>query len=178
MEIHEADLAPGGADEAEILAGLADDIWTEYYTPLIGAEQVAYMLVTIQSAEWIAQDIGQRGYRYWLAEDQGKPVAYCGAVVQMDRLFLSKLYVTHDYRGQGIGKQFVGIVEQWCREVGLPRIQLTVNKGNTDSIKAYEHLGFTIVDAIVTDIGGGFVMDDYVMDKPIGVSRPGDEVPA
>ena len=38
------------------------------------------------------------------------------------------------------------------------------NKGNP-SVRAYERLGFKIVDAMVMDIGGGYVMDDYKMEK-------------
>jgi len=48
--------------------------------------------------------------------------------------------------------------------MGLSRIQLTVNKGNSGSISVYEHWGFVTVDSVVTDIGCGFVMDDYVME--------------
>ena len=42
---------------------------------------------------------------------------------------------------------------------------LTVNKGNDLGIRAYKGTGFQIVEAVVTDIGEGFVMDDYVMEK-------------
>ena len=43
-------------------------------------------------------------------------------------------------------------------------IQLTVNKNNTNTIKAYEKWGFKTIDSAVTDIGSGFVMDDYIME--------------
>ena len=46
-------------------------------------------------------------------------------------------------------------------------IRLTVNKYNINTIKAYEKWGFKTVDAVVTDIGSGFVMDDFIMEmKP------------
>jgi len=171
MDIHEAELTSERADCAQILAGLDDEIWE---SPLIWPDQVIYMLTHLQSAERIGQNIEQ-GYRYWLAEDNGQPVGYCGAVAERNRLFLPKLFVVPDYRVQGIGKQFINIVERWCRELGLPRVQSTVHKGNNDSIRAYEHLGFSIVDAIETDIGEGFVMDDYVMDKPIETGSQSEE---
>jgi hypothetical protein len=44
---------------------------------------------------------------------------------------------------------------------------LTVNKYNTSSIKAYLALGFSVTDAVVTDIGEGYSMDDYVMEKTV-----------
>ena len=44
-------------------------------------------------------------------------------------------------------------------------IYLTVNKQNLISISVYEKLGFLRARDLVTDIGSGFVMDDYVMEK-------------
>jgi RimJ/RimL family protein N-acetyltransferase len=59
------------------------------------------------------------------------------------------------------------VVDQWARAAGRDRLQLTVNKDNYDSIAAYEHLGFSNAGPIWTDIGGGFAMADFVMDKPV-----------
>ena len=48
-------------------------------------------------------------------------------------------------------------------------IWLTVNKRNDDSIAIYKKFGMEIIRSEVTDIGSGYVMDDYVfgyhMDK-------------
>lgn len=44
------------------------------------------------------------------------------------------------------------------------KIQLTVNKHNINSINAYKKWGFKTIDSVVTDIGSGFVMDDYIME--------------
>ena len=46
---------------------------------------------------------------------------------------------------------------------GYDYIWLTVNKNNSGSIEAYKRMGFNIIDKIITDIGAGFVMDDYKM---------------
>ncbi len=43
-------------------------------------------------------------------------------------------------------------------------VYLTVNKNNS-SYNIYRHLGFEVIDSVVTDIGEGFVMDDYVMER-------------
>jgi hypothetical protein len=42
-----------------------------------------------------------------------------------------------------------------------------VNKYNSQPIAVYEKLGFRVVAAVVQDIGGGFVMDDYRMEKTL-----------
>ncbi len=43
---------------------------------------------------------------------------------------------------------------------------LQVNKRNTDAIGFYRSAGFEVIREAVMDIGGGFVMDDYLMAKP------------
>ena len=82
------------------------------------------------------------------------------------QLFISKLYLLSDRRGAGTGRAIMTFIEEWARERELDRLWLTVNKGNP-AVGAYERLGFRIAEAIVMDIGGGFVMDDFRMEKAL-----------
>ena len=50
---------------------------------------------------------------------------------------------------------------------GFTRLELRVNRANTGAIRAYERFGFRIRGPLVTDIGGGFVMDDHVMERSL-----------
>ena len=47
----------------------------------------------------------------------------------------------------------------------LKSIYLTVNKENKSSIGVYNHFGFKIISKQKADIGNGFFMDDYIMEK-------------
>ena len=51
--------------------------------------------------------------------------------------------------------------------MGISTMKLHVNKYNTNSILAYEKMGYVNTESMVTDIGKGFVMDDYLMVKMI-----------
>ena len=44
---------------------------------------------------------------------------------------------------------------------------MTVNRNNTGSVAAYEKMGFQKVREQVAEIGGGYVMDDYIMELPV-----------
>ena len=44
----------------------------------------------------------------------------------------------------------------------MPKITLTVNKYNFVAVCAYEKLGFTRIGEAETDIGDGYIMDDYL----------------
>jgi GNAT superfamily N-acetyltransferase len=58
----------------------------------------------------------------------------------------------------------MAFIEDLAKKWGLARLWLTVNKGNP-AVAAYERLGFRIAEAIVMDIGSGYVMDDFRMEK-------------
>ena len=151
----------------EQIANLGTIIWTEHYTPIIGSEQVTYMLDKFQSESAVKKQI-QEGTEYYIIKHQNTTVGYLSFYKKEDSLFLSKLYVLGNERGKGIGKAAMSFLEKKRVEIACKSISLTVNKYNTNSIKADEKMGFEKTDSVVMDIGNGYVMDDYVMKKEIG----------
>ncbi len=160
--------------DAETLSILAQEIWEEHYTPIIGAAQVAYMLQNFQSRDKIYEDMTQNHYHYYIAWDGEIPVGYLGIQPQDGELYFSKLYVKKDHRGQGLSRRFLKIAVGFAQSQRLPSIYLTVNKHNEDSIAVYRRLGFATEQAVVSDIGAGYVMDDYIMRMavPLGSMSP------
>jgi hypothetical protein len=53
-------------EQTRQVAELARDIWTEHYVPIIGRDQVDYMLDRFQSSDAIARQI-ESGCKYYLA---------------------------------------------------------------------------------------------------------------
>ncbi|WP_372936725.1 GNAT family N-acetyltransferase [Seonamhaeicola sp.] len=148
------------------IATLADIIWREHYIPIIGLPQVNYMLNKFQSAEAIKEQV-EVGFEYYLLSFDKTPVGYISIKKETDTLFLSKLYVVNLHRGKNIGKTALNFVTDKAKEYQLNRIRLTVNINNINAIKAYEKMGFKKEKPIVTDIGDGFIMDDFEMVKEV-----------
>jgi ribosomal protein S18 acetylase RimI-like enzyme len=88
---------------------------------------------------------------------------------------ISKLYVRKSERGHGLGKKTLRFVENLGLQRGITRIWLTVNKNNAHSIAWYSRMGFRNAGSIIQDIGGGFVMDDFRLEKTIGRQSPGGD---
>ncbi len=143
---------------------LADIIWREHYIPIVGKPQIDYMLKKFQSARAIKEQI-EVGFEYYLIYFDGKSVGYISIKPEMYALFLSKIYVLSSHRGKKIGKLAMQFIEEKAKAYQFKKIRLTVNVNNTNSIKAYEKLGFKNMGPLVADIGNGFVMDDYEMVK-------------
>ncbi|MCL2047177.1 MAG: GNAT family N-acetyltransferase [Defluviitaleaceae bacterium] len=182
------------AAAAEISA-LAGEIWREHYPPIIGMAQVEYMLEKYQTPEQILADIKNDTTYFTAKcgthddthdnthggtndNTHHETIAYAACQPKHDHLLISKLYVRKDHRGKGLGRAFVNEALALCREYNskilatphatqsaLNKIQLIVDKNNHTAIKAYAKMGFANVGCVKIDIGGGFFIEDYVMEK-------------
>ena len=141
-------------------------IWEEHYTPIIGVEQVEYMLNKFQSVSAIESQVVE-GFEYYNIYIKEQAVGYLSFVKKEESLFLSEFYISKRERGRGLGKFALDFVIDKAKTLEIKEISLTVNKYNVNAIKAYDKMGFVTVDSIISDIGSGYVMDDFVMAKTI-----------
>jgi len=82
-----------------------------------------------------------------------------------DEAFLHKLYLLPEAAGRGFGAAALNWVSEQAAGLGLKRLRLFVNKHNVQAVRAYLRQGFVFDQDVITDIGDGFVMDDFVMVK-------------
>lgn len=157
-------IAAANKQQFNDIAALANIIWREHYTPIIGIEQVDYMIDNFQSAGAMYVQFIE-GYEYFMIYNQIKLIGYISVKKQKYSLFLSKIYLAKDFRGQGLGKQAMDFVSKRAIDLKCKSVSLGVNRFNANSIEAYKSMGFKIVGEMITDIGKGFVMDDYKMEK-------------
>ncbi len=143
------------------LAGLACVIWHEYWICLLSPRQIDYMVENFQSEKAIKNQIENEGYTYYFIIKNGEKAGYFGISDKNDYLFLSKLYLKKEFRHNGLGTKTFEKIKQIANGKS---VRLTVNKQNINSINAYKKWGFKTIDSVVTDIGSGFVMDDYIME--------------
>lgn len=154
-------------DETPLLSAMACEIWNQHFPPLVGQTLVDYLLDKIQSSEAMAHQIREENIVYYFLTFNGEKVGYMAVRVEGDVLFLSKFYIKKEFRGKGIARAGMNYFEDFCRQRQLKKIYLHVNRKNLGVIKIYEKLGLKNVGAEVTEMGHGFVMDDYVMEKVI-----------
>ncbi|MDO5398541.1 MAG: GNAT family N-acetyltransferase [bacterium] len=153
-------------EEFDSLAELASEIWHEHFTSIIGEAQVEYMLEHFQSSAAMQEQVRNDGYSYYCVCDGGEVCGYCAICPHEDYMYLSKFYMRADFRRKGIGRKMMDFIAGETKKAGLPKIRLNVNKYNF-AIDVYKRLGFSITADEVNDIGNGFVMDDYVMEKNV-----------
>lgn len=151
-------------EQCVVVAKLARQIWPEHYLSIIGQAQVDYMLVRFQSEQAIAAQIAM-GDEYFLLRHGDEWLGYAAVRNEPDagRLFVSKLYLLKEARGQGIGRASLEYLARLARQRGLHKLWLTVNKYNP-AVLAYLRIGFVKVNDVITDIGDGYVMDDFQLE--------------
>jgi len=160
------------SDDIREVAMLAHEIWNQHFVSIIGQQQVDYMLNEFQSPSAIISQIST-GFEYYLVfterEDQLEKAGYLGLLPDEEegRLMISKIYIKAQHRGAGLGNYSVDFVKNLCAERQLKTIWLTVNRFNNDTLDWYKRKGFVIVDEVKKDIGGGFVMDDFIMELTV-----------
>ncbi|MCW8877691.1 MAG: GNAT family N-acetyltransferase [Kangiellaceae bacterium] len=147
--------------DSQKIADLAKPIWEEHYTPIIGAEQVKYMLDKFQSAAAVEEQIDS-GYQYYLVKNEHQCIGYIALEKRNTTLFISKFYLSSEFRGKGLAKLMLARIFNIATQLNCDSLELTVNKFNP-AYKAYLKLGFENIESIQIDIGNGFIMDDYRM---------------
>lgn len=143
-------------------AYLADEIWHECYKGIISDSQIDYMVENFQS-EKAMLELFENGAEFYAILDDGKMCGYIVLEKEADALFLSKLYTLSSIRGKGNGSKALKFVKHRAKEMGYSTVYLHVNKFNQRAIKAYSANGFITEQALDTEIGEGFVMEDYIM---------------
>ena len=157
------------AADFETLARLAEVIWRAHYTKIIGNAQVDYMLADRYTPEKLHRYLNAADRWLMLLRIDNRAVGYCSYAL-MDvpgEMKLEQLYLLPEHHGQGLGRLMLRHVEQQAHARGCGTLMLQTNKRNDIAVDFYRKAGFTVREEAVFDVGGGFVMDDYVMEKAL-----------
>jgi GNAT superfamily N-acetyltransferase len=156
-------------DDVSEIQRLAHDIWHAHYPGIIAVEQIDYMLERGYATGVLEELLDGPESGIEIAMVDGRRVGFAAwyATGTPGEVKLDKLYVLQAYQRHGVGARLIARVESAAKLSGATTLVLNVNKNNSQAIRAYEKHGFAVRAAVEVDIGRGFVMDDYVMAKPL-----------
>lgn len=162
-----ASILPVTEAQLPALSELAGVIWRAHYPGIISPAQVEYMLARMYAPDTLREEIQSQGIRYYRLQVDGRMAGFAslGPTDRPGVMKLHKLYLLPDLHGRGWGSQLLRHCEAEARQLGAHRLILAVNKRNAGAIAAYQRNGFTIIESVTADIGGGFLMDDFIMAK-------------
>lgn len=154
-------------EDMPVIEQLAREIWPAAYKHSHTPEQLEYMLQLMYSQAALQQQLAG-GHSFMLAQLDNKPVGFASYSLQDTPgvYKLHKLYVLTGIQGKGIGKSILDFVMQQLSALQATALRLNVNRQNKARL-FYEKLGFSVIGEEDNDIGNGYFMNDYVMEKPV-----------
>lgn len=149
--------------DLKTIADLAKVIWNDHYVPIIGQEQVNYMLNKIYNYDSLFEQLTIKNHVFYLILSETQTVGFLSVSTEnRSDYFLHKFYINQQKANAGIGTQTLNLLLKILKPKTLT---LTVNRQNIKSINFYFKNGFKIERVEDFDIGNGYQMNDFVMKK-------------
>ena len=146
------------------IRNMAYNIWPVTYGSILAPEQIDYMLKLIYS-EKVLQEQMENNNEFILVYDGVHPVGFASFSLTEPQVYkLHKIYVLPSQQGKGTGRFIIDQLIKAMKAKGATTLQLNVNRHNNAKV-FYEKLGFTVIKEEDIDIGNGYFMNDYVMEK-------------
>lgn len=162
-------LRPMAPADVAAVADLARRIWNAHYPDIITQAQIDYMLGQRYNAERLIAELATPAIRWELAFLEDRLAGFSSTIHLVEggrnELKLDKLYVDPELQRQGIGGALIASARARGRALGAGALVLAVNKHNDQAIAAYRKHGFVVRESVRVDIGQGFVMDDFIMQR-------------
>lgn len=154
------------------IAELANRIWQKYYPPIVGQAQVDYMLEKFYNREALLKQ-AEEGQHFCLIYCNDKVSGFISFTRNGDSVFfINKFYIETELQGKGIGEKamnrafsiFLNALKN--ENISHPLVvHLTVNRMNYKAINFYFKNKFSIRETADFDIGNGYFMNDFIMER-------------
>lgn len=164
MNIRKATIA-----DYEFIYNIAIVTWESTYGDILTADQFNYMINLMYSPDAIKNQMTEKGHHFYMVEDNaGKPFGFCSYEINHEpgKTKIHKLYVLPQTHGKGVGRAFTDLVEDAAKQNNNTSIILNVNRFNP-AYHFYLKVGFLNRGEDNVDIGNGYLMEDYLMEKPL-----------
>ena len=155
-------------DDLSMISDLAEQIWPHTYGAYLSQEQLRYMLDLMYNHGELLSQL-QKGHTFIIAHQGEKDLGFAGfSCIESEKngYKLHKIYVLPETQGQGVGKLLMNEVVDLVGRNGGKTLQLNVNRNNKARY-FYEKAGFIIKETVDIDLGNGFFMNDYVMERTL-----------
>ncbi|MEO0733634.1 MAG: GNAT family N-acetyltransferase [Bacteroidota bacterium] len=185
--MHNYRIVDARPEDYETIRQIAHTTWPATFGSILSGAQIDYMLRLMYNVDELAQQVAdgvefkilveaQRGNQnaipnpHYLKADitRFKAVGYVG--FQRDYLpgttKIHKLYLLPKTQGKGYGRALIDKVATIARNAGQQYLRLDVNYKNK-AIGFYEHYGFRKIKRHNTDIGNGYLMEDWIMEMEL-----------
>jgi GNAT superfamily N-acetyltransferase len=143
--------------------------WPITYGEILSKEQLDYMLDLFYSDEALIDQYNKKEQLFYMIYEGETNLGFIGIEHDYNGEALTKIhkiYLLPETQGKGIGKKVIDEIEKLALDNNSIALILNVNRFNT-ALGFYKKIGFEVVDEVNIDIGNGYLMEDYVMEKQL-----------
>ena len=152
------------SEDIPLIRELCLKVWPQTYAPILSQEKIDYMLELMYSSASLEKQMNHGRQFIFVYEDQ-EPIGFAAYFEKAPTIFkLDKIYILPSQQGKGTGRFVIEYILNEIKQEQATALQLQVNRDNKAK-SFYERLGFVVIDYQDFDIGNGFFMNDYVMEK-------------
>lgn len=109
-------------------------------------EQVAAIEAESFSLPWslkaFTDTVEKENFRYFVAEETGEILGYCGFLFVLDEAEIPNVCVKASARKQGVGRKMMNVLVEEAEKLGIATLFLEVRESNTAARTLYTSLGF------------------------------------
>ena len=152
-----------------IVSDLAYGIWPSTYGKILSQEQLNFMLAKFYNLNYLENQLINENQVFLLIEENNKYLGFCAYELNCEssnKTKLHKIYVLPETQGKGIGKVLLNEVEKIASENNNSALFLNVNRYN-NAQEFYKKQGYSVIKTIDIEIGNGYLMEDFVMEKEL-----------
>jgi ribosomal protein S18 acetylase RimI-like enzyme len=153
----------------EIVRQIAQDTWPVTYGDILTQEQIDYMFDMMYSVPSLLEQGQTKNHQFILAKEGNVYLGFASYEINANSTYttkIHKIYILPSAQRRGIGKTLIDYIANAAQKQRNTAISLNVNKYNPAQ-HFYARIGFSIAYEEIIDIGKNYVMDDYVMQKPL-----------
>lgn len=149
-----------------LIRDMSMKVWPQTYSTILAPEQIDYMLKMMYSEQSLVKQMREK-QEFIIVSDGNEPVGFASFSLTEPGIYkLHKIYILPVLQGKGAGKFVIGEILKAIARKGGKALQLNVNRNNKAK-DFYTRLGFEVIREEDIDIGSGYFMNDYVMEKKI-----------
>lgn len=160
-------ISEAGVGDIKTIQDITHITWPVAYGEILSKVQLDYMLDLFYSDIALRKQIENKEQLFYLISDSQSIVGFIAIEHHYEEQAatkIHKIYLLPETQGKGYGRIVFESIEKLATENNSKEMLLNVNRFNT-ALNFYQKLGFKIKEEVNIEIGSGYLMEDYVMEK-------------
>ena len=160
---------PATATDFDTICSIAHETWPIAYGEILSKAQLDYMLGAFYNDTALKESVSQKRHHFVLANEGNQTLGFASFEWNYDhqkQTKIHKIYILPSAQGKGVGKILIDYIATEARKQGSLTLCLNVNRFNK-AITFYEKMGFSIISEVNIELEYGYLMEDYVMERPV-----------